>query len=127
MTRETILESLDLVAARLGDATPAVYRRLFAERPEMEPLFALDQQGLVRGQMLSVAIEALLDYTEDNVYAANLIRIERINHEGKGIPPGTFDLFYRVMLDTFRAELGTEWTREIDMAWTDLLARFTAE
>ena len=61
--------------------------RLFAETPEVEALFVRDSDSLVRGQMFQVTIESLLDYLSDQSYGANLIQIERINHQGLGVDP----------------------------------------
>ena len=118
---DAITRSLDLVAERVGDPTPLVYRRLFAENPEMEALFVNDAGGLVRGQMFQVTLEMILDYIGDNLYAANLLQIERINHDGKGVPPEVFDLFFGTVKETFRDILAADWTGATDAAWVRLL------
>ncbi len=119
---DIINRSLERVAERVGDPAPLVYRRLFERHPEMEALFVRDAAGLVRGQMLMVAIESLLDHLGRGVYGANLIRIERVNHEGLGVPPEVFDAFFTVMMESFRDALGSEWTGETEAAWRALLA-----
>ncbi len=52
MQANAIAETLDLVAARVGDPAPLVFARLFALYPEMEPLFVSDTSGAVRGPVL---------------------------------------------------------------------------
>ncbi len=118
---DLIVRSLDLVAERVGDPTTLVYQRLFAENPEMEALFVNDIGGLVRGQMFQTTLEMILDYIGDNLYAANLLQIERINHDGKGVPPEVFDLFFGTVKATFRDALGADWTEPMDRAWRELL------
>jgi hemoglobin-like flavoprotein len=122
MDTDIIARSLDMVAERHGDPAPLVYARLFAEHPDMEALFVRDTAGSVRGQMLMVVIESLLDYIGGNAYSANLIRIERINHEGLGVPPEVFDTFFSAVMETFKDLLGDDWTQETDAAWRELLA-----
>jgi hemoglobin-like flavoprotein len=122
MNTDIIARSLELVAERHGDPAPLVYARLFAARPDMEALFVRDTAGSVRGQMLMVVIESLLDYIGGNAYSANLIRIERINHEGLGVPPEVFDTFFATVMETFKDLLGDDWTPEMDAAWRELLA-----
>jgi hypothetical protein len=39
-----------------------VYRRLFYALPEMEPMFARDAGGHIKGSMLAFAIDAILDF-----------------------------------------------------------------
>ncbi|MBN9562322.1 MAG: globin [Alphaproteobacteria bacterium] len=122
MDTDLIARSLELVAERHGDPAPLVYARLFADHPDMEALFVRDTAGSVRGQMLMVVIESLLDYIGGDAYSANLIRIERINHEGLGVPPEVFDTFFATVMATFKDLLGEDWTPETDAAWHELLA-----
>jgi len=121
MDPAVITHTLELLAERCGDPTPAVYARLFTENPEMEALFVRDTGGLVRGQMLSVVLESLLDFVTDRTYGANLIQIERVNHEGLGVPPAVFDTFFTTVVATCRDVLGADWTPAMDAAWTELL------
>jgi hemoglobin-like flavoprotein len=118
---DLISRSLELVAERCDDPAPLVYARLFADNPEMEALFVRDTGGLVRGQMLSVVLESLLDFVTDRTYGANLIQIERVNHEGLGVPPEIFDSFFATVAATCKDVLGADWTPEMDLAWTALL------
>ena len=117
-----LTESLDLVAARCSDPAPQVYARLFAARPDLEPLFVRDRSGIIRGQMLQVAVEGLLDLAGDGHYAAGLLQTERVNHEGLGVPHDAFDSFYSVMLATFRDIAGEGWTAEMEAAWNGAIA-----
>jgi hemoglobin-like flavoprotein len=113
--------SLALAAERCGDMTPEVYARLFAEYPEMERLFVRDTNGSVKGEMLFRVFEVLLDLVGDNLYAANLIRCEVTTHAGYDVPRDVFPTFFRIVAETMRDELGTEWTPEFDSAWEKLL------
>ena len=123
---EAFARSLDLVAERCADPAPLVYARLFAARPELEALFIRDRAGSVRGQMLAVAIEALLDLAGEGHYAAGLLHSERVNHEGLGVPPDAFDGFYPVLHEVFRGLAAACWTAEMEAAWLALLAEARA-
>ena len=79
--------SLELAAARCEDLTPGVYRRLFAEHPQMQALFVRDTNHLVKGEMLARVIEAILDFAGERHYAATLIQCEVITHAGYDVPP----------------------------------------
>ena len=120
-----ITESLKRVAERVGDPTPLVFQRLFAESPEVEALFIRDPEGLVRGQMFQVTIESLLDFLGDRTYGAALIQIERVNHEGLGVDPKVFDKFYVTVMTTFRDILGVDWTPEMEVVWTRTVRALT--
>ena len=119
---ETITDSLEQAAALCDDLTPLVYARLFAAHPQMEPLFASDRNGQVRGEMLARVIEAILDFAGERKYAATLIQTEVVNHAGYDVPPAVFGVFFGTVAETLRALLGEAWTADIDAAWSRLLA-----
>lgn len=123
---DLIALSLELVAERHGDPAPQIYARLFAAFPETEELFVRDTTGAVRGEMLAVTFQCLLDVTGSGAYAANLIRAERVNHEGVGVPPAAFARFFPIVMETCRDLLGEAWTPRIDAAWAELLAELDA-
>ena len=109
--------SLILVAERLGDPAPLVYARLFAAFPELEALFVRDQAGMVRGNMLQVTLECLLDFAGPRAYASYFVGSERVNHAGLGVPSAMFDRFYQTVIATFREALGPDWTAATEAAW----------
>ncbi|MEQ9145048.1 MAG: globin [Parvibaculaceae bacterium] len=121
MSAEIITQSLEAIAERCGDPTPLVYERLFAENPEIKPLFVLDHDNAVKGNMLAQVLECFMDYAGDRHYAANLIACEKINHENIGIPPETFSTFFETVVATFRDILKEDWSEEYETTWTDLI------
>jgi hemoglobin-like flavoprotein len=60
-----IQHSFELAAARCEDLTPLVYRRLFREHPEAEAMFRSQASELVKGSMLALTIDAILDFAGD--------------------------------------------------------------
>jgi hemoglobin-like flavoprotein len=122
-----ITQTLERVAERVGDPIPLVFERLFAEIPEAEALFIRDTGGLVRGQMFQVTMEGLLDFLGDRSYGANLIQIERVNHQGLGVEPEMFDRFYLTVMATFRDVLGADWTPVMETVWTRVIADLTGQ
>jgi hemoglobin-like flavoprotein len=124
---EIITETLERVAARVGDPMPLIFERLFAEMPEIEALFVRDKGGLVRGQMFQVTMESLLDFLGDRSYGANLVQIERINHQGLGVEPEMFDRFYLTVMATFKDILGDDWTIEMETVWDRVINELTVQ
>lgn len=120
---DIIRQSLERLAERQGDPTAQVYDRLFATRPDAEPLFVGDRTGAARGEMLAQAFDALLDLAEGGQQGARLIAIERINHEGLGVPPEVFADFFPVVAQVVHEGLGEDWTAEIGAAWDALTER----
>jgi hemoglobin-like flavoprotein len=121
VTANPIEKSLELVSERCLDLTPLVYARLFAEHPKMEALFWRDTTHAVKGEMLSKVFEVILDFIGENLYAAHMIQCEVVTHAGYDVPPEVFRVFFRTVADTIREQLGSDWTQEIDAAWSKLL------
>lgn len=51
-------------------------------------------------------------------YQANLVKSERVNHDGFGVPPERFDRFFGIVKETCRELLGDDWTPEVEAAWS---------
>jgi hemoglobin-like flavoprotein len=118
---ELIVESLELAAARCDDLTPLVYDRLFAEKPETRTMFRADPKNLVKGSMLELALEAILDFAGEKKASHRLIFCEVQSHDAYGTQPEIFTVFFVVIRDVLRERLGAEWSAEIDAAWTATL------
>jgi len=123
MTSSTnlIQRSFELAAGRCEDLTPAVYRRLFLEHPEAEPMFRSEGSELVKGSMLALTIGAILDFAGDRSGSFRMITCEVQSHDAYGTPRELFGEFFGVIADTLREILGPDWSPEIDEAWRKLL------
>ena len=118
---EHIVASLEIAADRAGDLTASIYTRLFANFPETEPLFIMDRDGAVRGNMLSHAFDTILDFIGERRYAHNFISSEIITHLAYEVPPDAFAAFFTVMRDEIRAACHSQWSPEMEAAWQRLL------
>ncbi|QWG16327.1 globin [Bradyrhizobium sediminis] len=116
-----IQHSFELAAERCEDLTPLVYRRLFREHPEAESLFRSEGGDLVKGSMLALAIDAMLDLAGERTGHFRLIGCEVQSHDAYGTPRDLFGSFFGVVADTMREVLGHDWTPEVDNAWRQLL------
>ncbi len=123
---ELISQSLEMVAERHGDPGPQIYAALFAAFPETEALFVRDTSGAVRGEMLAVTFQCLMDVTGAGAYAANLIAAERVNHAEVGVPPAAFAQFLPIVMSTCRDLAGEGWTPQVEAAWVSLIAELHA-
>jgi hemoglobin-like flavoprotein len=117
-----IQQSFELAAARCEDLTPLVYRRLFSEHPEAEKMFRREADDLVKGSMLAMSIEAILDFAGERSGKFRMIDCEAQSHDAYGTSRQLFSAFFRVIADTLREILGAEWSPKIDEAWRILLA-----
>jgi hemoglobin-like flavoprotein len=116
-----IEHSFQLAADRCEDLTPLVYRRLFQERPEAEAMFRSGANDLVKGSMLALCIEAILDLAGERTGTFRMIECEVCSHDAYGTSRELFGKFFGVIATTVREVLGPDWSPEIDQAWRRLL------
>ncbi|TAL32116.1 globin [Phenylobacterium sp.] len=123
-TTDIVTRSLERLAERVGDPTPQVYQRLFARLPQAEARFARDVTGDIKGEMLSMVFGCLMDPA--GPYQVNLVKSERVNHDGYGTPNHEFDSFFQIVKETCRDLLGSDWTAAEEEAWNTQIARVTS-
>jgi hemoglobin-like flavoprotein len=128
MTASTNLihHSFELAAKRCRDLTPVVYRRLFEKQPETESMSRREAYDLVKGSMLALTIDAMLDFAGERTGHFRMIACEVSSHDAYGTPRELFGTFFGVIADTVREVLGAHWTPEIAEAWRTLLAEIDA-
>ncbi|MDA9496569.1 globin [Bradyrhizobium sp. CCBAU 11357] len=121
-----IEDSFERAASRCADLTPLVYQRLFDQHPETQAMFRSDGGDLVKGSMLALTIEAVLDFAGERRGHFRLIACELASHDAYGTPRELFVAFFAVIRDALRDLLGDQWTPEIAQAWDTLLAEIDA-
>ena len=118
---DLIQRSFELAAERCEDLTPLVYARLFREHPEAESMFRSQGADLVKGSMLALTIEAMLDFAGDRRGHFRMIECEVSSHDAYGTPRELFGKFFGVIAATMHDLLGIDWSPEVDEAWRKLL------
>src|SRR5262245_60227127 len=116
-----IERSFELATAGCDDLTPLVYRRLFEAHPEAAAMFRTEASEFVKGSMLALTIEAILDFAGERHGNFRMIECEVASHEAYGTPRDLFVAFFAVIAGALQEILGAEWTVEIDGAWQKLL------
>jgi hemoglobin-like flavoprotein len=116
-----IERSFELATAHCDDLTPLVYRRLFDAHPEAAAMFRTEGSELVKGSMLALTIEAILDFAGERRGNFRMIECEVVSHDAYGTPRDLFVAFFTVIAGTLQEILGAEWTGDIDAAWQKLL------
>ena len=121
-----VVRSFELAGERCEDLTPLVYQRLLREHPETATMFRSEGSELVKGSMLALTIDAILDFVGDRTGHFRLIECEVVSHNAYGTPRDLFIAFFRLIAETVREIIGSEWTPEIDQSWRRLLAEIRA-
>jgi hemoglobin-like flavoprotein len=122
MSSANLIErSFELATTHCDDLTPLVYRRLFEAHPEAAAMFRTEGSELVKGSMLALTIEAILDFVGERSGRFRLIECELSSHDAYGTPRDLFVAFFAVIAGTLKDLLAAEWSAEIDAAWRKLL------
>jgi hemoglobin-like flavoprotein len=121
LSANPIEASFELAGARCGDLTPLVYARLHREHPETRAMFRTEGSEFVKGSMLAMTIEAVLDFAGPRSGKFRMIECEVSSHDAYGTPRDLFVAFFSVIAATLRELLGEEWSPQIDAAWQQLL------
>jgi hemoglobin-like flavoprotein len=116
-----IEHSFELAAERCADLTPLVYRRLHLAHPETRAMFRSEGSELVKGSMLEMTIEAIVDFAGNRSGKFRMIECELASHDAYGTPRDLFTSFFGLIAQTLREVLGADWSPEIDDAWQKLL------
>ncbi len=116
-----IERSFELAAERCEDLTPLVYRRLFDAHPEARTMFRTEGSELVKGSMLALTIDAILDFAGERTGHFRLITSEVSSHDAYGTPRELFVAFFGIVAQTLREIVGADWSDDIDAAWGKLL------
>jgi len=121
-----IERSFELAAERCEDLTPLVYRHLFDAHPEARTMFRTEGSELVKGSMLAMTIDAILDFADERTGHFRLITSEVSSHDAYGTPRELFIALFAIIAQTLREVLGADWSDEIDAAWRKLLGEIAA-
>ena len=116
-----ILRSFEIAAERCADLTPLVYARLHSKHPETHTMFRTEGSELVKGSMLALTIDAILDFAGPRTGHFRMIECEISSHDAYGTPRDLFIAFFGVIAGTLRDILDQDWSPEIDAAWRKLL------
>ena len=94
-------------AERCADLTPLVYHRLHREHPETQTMFRTEGSELVKGSMLALTIEAILDFAGPRTGHFRMIECEISSHDAYGTPRDLFIAFFGVIAGTAARNPGT--------------------
>ena len=84
-------------------------------------MFPSGGSDLVKGSMLALTVEAILDFAGARTGHFRMIACELSSHDAYGTPRELFFDFFRIIRDTLRDLIGNQWSAEIDQAWDTLL------
>ena len=84
-------------------------------------MFRSEGSELVKRSMLTLTIEAILDFAGERTGHFRMIACEVTSHDAYGTPRELFVAFFDVIAASLRDVLGEDWSPEIDRAWQKLI------
>ena len=81
-----IERSFEIAASRCEDLTPLVYRRLHGEYPETLTMFRTEGSEPVKGAMLALTIDVILDFAGPRTGHFRTIECEVFSHDAYSTP-----------------------------------------
>jgi hemoglobin-like flavoprotein len=121
---ELLEQSFSTVKASSADFTKTFYANLFADYPEVEPLFVnahMEAQGKKLFDSLVLTIDSL---RKPDVLTATL-RGLGTRHIKYGVLPKHYPMVGSSLLKSLASALGNDWTEEVNQAWIEAYTAVT--
>ena len=119
-------QSLERLVELAGDPQKEIYSLMYSRYPDLESLFVLDKDNSVRGAMLQTALEFVLAYSEKGVINKGDLASWRSHHLEYGVKEDIFGVFFELIRDCVRDNLGSEWTEQMASRWQEFLQKVAA-
>ena len=84
-------------------------------------MFRTEGSELVKGSMLALTIDAILDFAGERTGHFRMIAAEVSSHDAYGTSRELFIAFFGIIAQTLREIVGADWSDDIDAAWRKLL------
>lgn len=121
---ELLESSFAQVKSNSSEFTERFYTLLFADYPEVRPLFAstsMEEQGKKLFQSLVLVVNNLL---QPDVLSSALKGLGT-QHIQYGVLPQHYPMVGNSLLKAFEVTLGTAWTPNVQQAWTEAYGAVT--
>ena len=119
---QRITHSLEQLAAKDVDITPAVYAHFFQLCPPADALFATAETRSAQGKMLNELVQTVIDRLEHKPYSHTLVETMVSDHDSWGVTLPMYDAFIAAFLVVLTEALGEQgdavalaiWQRELN-------------
>ncbi|MFW0786330.1 globin domain-containing protein [Gordonia sp. CPCC 206044] len=119
VNKELLYQGLELSADDDNGLTTSFYGRLFADHPEVRPLFGPDIRS--QATMLQEAIIAVLEHLDDPGWLTSHLGTLGARHADYGVTPQMYGWVASTLVATMTERGGDQWTAEMTEAWEEAL------
>jgi hemoglobin-like flavoprotein len=116
--------SFSLVKDRDEAFTAQFYATLLSDYPDIQPLFA-NTHLAKQGQKLFASLVLVVDNLRKPEVLSDALKGLGTRHVQYGVLPQHYPLVGSALLKTFAATLTTDWTPEVQQAWTEAYGAVT--
>jgi hemoglobin-like flavoprotein len=110
-----LAESLELIAPVADQVVASFYDELFAEYPEVRPMFPAEMAGQ-REKLLTAIVELVTNYERPEALLPALAALGR-KHDGFGVRIDHYSAVGLTLLSTLRRFAADAWTPAYEGAW----------
>jgi hemoglobin-like flavoprotein len=124
MNVELLEQSFRSVKASSVDFTKTFYANLFADYPEVEPLFTnahMEEQG----KKLFASLELTIDSLRKPDVLTSTLKGLGTRHIKYGVLPKHYPMVGNSLLKSLESALGIGWTEEVKQAWSEAYTAVT--
>jgi hemoglobin-like flavoprotein len=121
---ELLDQSFSVIKVSSADFTKTFYANLFADYPEVEPLFnnaRMEEQG----KKLFAALELTIDSLRKPDFLTATLQGLGTRHIKYGVLPKHYPMVGNSLLNSLASSLGTGWTNEVKQAWIEAYTAIT--
>ncbi len=118
-------ETLELTLAADDSFPKRFYDRLFAQHPEVVPMFYRNSPGAQR-KLFAQKLVMIVDHVEDPEWLARELLGVAESHAKYGVTPEMYAWVGDALIETLREACDADWSPAAEQAWRKAYARITA-
>jgi hemoglobin-like flavoprotein len=115
---EILETSFDLVKLKSDQVATSFYSYLFADYPEVKPLFANSDMTEQRKKLVN-SLVVIVDVLRNPEELSHTLRGLGTRHIKYGVTPEHYPMVGNSLLKAFESNLGSSWTPEVKQSWVD--------
>jgi hemoglobin-like flavoprotein len=124
MNIDLLENSFSIVKEHATDFTVTFYKNLFADYPEVKPLFANSHME-VQGKKLFTSLVLTIDSLRKPELLAQTLRGLGMRHIKYGVLPQHYPMVGNSLLKSLESSLEHAWTDDVKQAWVDAYTAVT--
>lgn len=118
LNTEILERSFALIKPQATEFAASFYDNLFADYPQIKPLFARTDMTEQQNHLVS-ALVLVIDNLSNTEVLIETLKTLGAKHQNYGTLQEHYPMVGASMLKTFESYLGEEWTPEVKQAWID--------